>query len=324
MSPVDVILGRNASIAVAPESTEGTAVAATNALRLVSLTVDDQATRQRIPDLDTGSYGYVKARYLEQKVVNVSFEAVGYYENGRIAAMMRMCMGGTWVDTGSGPYTHTLEVGTLSSWTIRTARDTLSSTGALTEGDIIAGFKVSDFTWTLETGGLLRFQISGQAVSRTATTAPSHTLAVHDDPIVSHDSGAWAWNSANYIPRTVTVTGTNGLLGLRGHGSANITNQVRNEVRDIRVSVTRYKTNDAWIDAHIAGTESDGTVTYTSAASETLTLNAYNAIIIDPVSASLTTVGVLEETAVFHPRDDGTDPPFEVVLVNDDATAEAS
>ena len=324
MAPKDVILGRNASIGIAAETTEGTAVSAANVLRLASLTVDEQVTRVRVPDLDTGTYGVVKARYVEQIVTNVSFEAFGYYENGAVAAMIRMCIGGTWADTGAGPYTHTLAMGALKSWTIRTARDTLSSTGALTEGDIIAGFKVADYTWSIETGGLFRIQVNGQAVSRTATTAPAHSLPVHDDPIVSHDGATWDWNSVSYVPRTLTVTGNNGLLGIRGFGSAQVSNHVRNDVRDIRVSVGRYKLDDSWLDAHIAGTESDGTITFTSASSETLTMTAYNSIIIDPVPAALTTVGVVEETAVFQPRDDGSDPPFEVVLVNDDATAEAS
>ena len=129
----DVYLGRNASVGIGFETTEGTAVAATRVARLASLNLTAVSTRSRIDDLSLGTTSYLQARFLEQVEVSGSMEILCYYENGALASFLRACIGGTWSTTGgSAPYTHTLNPGAEPpAITLRTARDTLASSGAL-------------------------------------------------------------------------------------------------------------------------------------------------------------------------------------------------
>jgi hypothetical protein len=89
------------------------------------------------------------------------------------------------------------------------------------------------------------------------------------------------------------------------------------------MTVTRYKTNDNWADANTAGTESDGDITFTDGADQ-FRINLYNAQVPEAVTLAAQSVGLVEESAIFESRDDGTDPPVEFVLVNADANAEDS
>ena len=89
------------------------------------------------------------------------------------------------------------------------------------------------------------------------------------------------------------------------------------------MTVTRYKTNDNWPDAQTAGTEADGDITFTSGTDQ-FRINLNTALIPDAVAIAAQWVGLNEESAVFEGRDDGTDPPVQFILVNDDAGAEDS
>ena len=86
---------------------------------------------------------------------------------------------------------------------------------------------------------------------------------------------------------------------------------------------TRYKTSDDWADAQTAGTESDGAITFTSG-TDSFQIDLFNSLIPEGVALDAQSVGLVEESAIFEPRDDGTDPVLRFTLVNDDATAEAS
>ena len=321
----NVYLGRNASVGIGFESTEGTAVAAARVARLASLNLTAVSTRTRIDDLSLGTTSYLQARYLEQVEVSGSMEILCYYENGSLASFLRACIGGTWATTGgSAPYTHTLDPGAEPpAITLRTARDTLASSGALQKGDVIAGARVTSATLAASTPGILRLTINFVAMSSTPGAAPSHSLPAHDDPILSHEANRWRWNSVDYTARSISLDLENAVEGLRGFGSSSITGAAITGVRNARMTVTRYKTNDNWPDAQTAGTEADGDITFTSGTDQ-FRINVNSALIPDAVAIAAQSVGLNEESAVFEARDDGTDPPVQFVLVNDDATAEAS
>ena len=293
----NVYLGRNASVGIGFESTEGTAVAAARVARLASLNLTAVSTRTRIDDLSLGTTSYLQARYLEQVEVSGSMEILCYYENGSLASFLRAC--------------------------IRTARDTLASSGALQKGDVIAGARVTSATLAASTPGILRLTINFVAMSSTPGAAPSHSLPAHDDPILSHEANRWRWNSVDYTARSISLDLENAVEGLRGFGSSSITGAAITGVRNARMTVTRYKTNDNWPDAQTAGTEADGDITFTSGTDQ-FRINVNSALIPDAVAIAAQSVGLNEESAVFEARDDGTDPPVQFVLVNDDATAEAS
>ena len=319
-----VILGRNAAVGIGFESTEGTAVAAALWARLASLSLNVASTRARIDDLSLGTTSYLKARYLEQVEVSGSMEILCYYENGALASFLRACIGGTWATTGSGPYTHTLEPGAEPpAVTFRTARDTLNTTGALQRGDVIAGARITSATIAASTPGILRLSLNFVAMSSTPGSAPTPSLPSHDDPVLSHAANRWRWNSVDYTPRSISLDLENAVEGLRGFGSSSITGAAVTGIRTARMTVTRYKTNDNWADANTAGTESDGDITFTSGTDQ-LRLNLYNAQIPEAVTLAAQSVGLVEESAIFESRDDGTDPPVQFVLVNDDANAEDS
>ena len=319
-----VHLGRNAAVGIGFESTEGTAVAAARWARLASLTLNKASTRTRIDDLSLGSTSYLQARYLEQVEITGSLEIIGYYENGAITSFLRAIIGGTWATTGSGPYTHTLDPGAEPpAITLRTARDTLNTSGALQRGDVIAGARITSASISVQTPGLLRISMNFVAMSSTPGSAPTPTLPTHDDPILSHAANRWAWNSVDYTPRSITLDLENAVEGLRGFGSSSITGAAVTGVRNARMTVTRYKDSDNWADAQTAGTESDGDITFTSG-TEQFRINLYNALLPEAVTIAAQSVGLVEESAIFEAKDDGTDPPVQFVVVNDDANAEDS
>ena len=321
---MSVILGRNASVGIGFESTEGTAVAAVRTARLASLSLNVASTRARIDDLSLGGTSYLKARYLEQVEVTGSMEILCYYENGSLASFLRACIGGTWATTGAGPYTHTLAPGAEPpAITLRTARDTLNTTGALQRGDVIAGARVTSATLSAQTPGILRLAINFVAMSSTPGSAPSPSLPAHDDPVLSHAANRWRWNSVDYTPRSISLDLENAVEGLRGFGSASITGAAVTGIRNARMTVTRFKTNDNWADANTAGTESDGDITFTSGTDQ-FRIDLFNAQVPEAVTLAAQSVGLVEESAIFESRDDGTDPPVQFVLVNDDANAEDS
>lgn len=320
-----VMLGRNAAVGIGFESTEGTAVAASRFARLASLTLDVASTRTRIDDLSLGSTSFLKARFLEQVEVSGSMEVLCYYENGALGTFLAAAIGGTWSTTGgSAPYTHTLNPGAEPPpITLRTARDTLSSSGALQKGDVIAGARITSATLACQTPGILRMTINFLAMSSTPGSAPSPSLPAHDDPILSHAANRWRWNSVDYTPRSISLEIENAVEGLRGFGSASITGSAVTGIRNARMTVTRFKSNDNWPDAQTAGTESDGDITFTSGTDQ-LRINLYNAQIPESVTLAAQSVGLVEESAIFEPRDDGTDPPVQFILVNDDSDPLAS
>jgi len=319
-----VQLGRNAAVGIGFETTEGTAVAAALWARLASLSLTVVSTRSRIDDLSLGDLSYLKARYLESVEVSGSMEILCYYQGGALTSFLRACIGGTWATTGSGPYTHTLSPGAEPpAVTFRTARDTLSSTGALQRGDIIAGARVTSATLSVQSPGIARLSINFVAMSSTPGAAPTPSLADHTTPVLSHAANRWQWNSVDYTPRSIALDLENAVEGLRAFGSASITGSAVTGVRNARMTVTRYKDSDNWPDAQTAGTESDGDITFTSGTDQ-FRINLYNAQIPEAVTIAAQSVGLIEESAIFEARDDGTDPPVEFVVVNDDASAEAS
>ena len=319
-----VQLGRNAAVGIGFESTEGTAVAAALWARLASLSLTVVSTRSRIDDLSLGDLSYLKARYLESVEVSGSMEILCYYQGGALTSFLRACIGGTWATTGAGPYTHTLSPGAEPpAVTFRTARDTLSSTGALQRGDVIAGARVTSATLSVQSPGIARLSINFVAMSSTPGSAPTPSLTDHTTPVLSHAANRWQWNSVDYTPRSISLDLENAVEGLRAFGSASITGSAVTGVRNARMTVTRYKDSDNWPDAQTAGTESDGDITFT-AGTDQLRINLYNAQIPEAVTIAAQSVGLIEESAIFEARDDGTDPPVEFVVVNDDATAEAS
>ena len=319
-----VQLGRNAAVGIGFETTEGTAVAAALWARLASLSLTVVSTRSRIDDLSLGDLSYLKARYLESVEVSGSMEILCYYQGGALTSFLRACIGGTWATTGSGPYTHTLSPGAEPpAVTFRTARDTLSSTGALPRGDVIAGARVTSATLSVQTPGIARLSINFAAMSSTPGSAPTPSLTDHTTPVLSHAANRWQWNSVDYTPRSISLDLENAVEGLRAFGSASITGSAVTGVRNARMTVTRYKDSDNWPDAQTAGTESDGDITFTSGTDQ-FRINLYNAQIPEAVTIAAQSVGLIEESAIFEARDDGTDPPVEFVVVNDDATAEAS
>jgi hypothetical protein len=160
-------------------------------------------------------------------------------------------------------------------------------------------------------------------MSSTPGSAPTPSLADHTTPVLSHAANRWQWNSVDYTPRSISLDLENAVEGLRAFGSASITGSAVTGVRNARMTVTRYKDSDNWPDAQTAGTESDGDITFTSGTDQ-LRINLYNAQIPEAVTIAAQSVGLIEESAIFEARDDGTDPPVEFVVVNDDATAEAS
>jgi hypothetical protein len=319
-----VQLGRNAAVGIGFETTEGTAVAAALWARLASLSLTVVSTRSRIDDLSLGDLSYLKARYLESVEVSGSMEILCYYQGGALTSFLRACIGGTWATTGAGPYTHTLSPGAEPpAVTFRTARDTLSSTGALQRGDVIAGARVTSATLSVQSPGIARLSINFVAMSSTPGSAPTPSLTDHTTPVLSHAANRWQWNSVDYTPRSISLDLENAVEGLRAFGSASITGSAVTGVRNARMTVTRYKDSDNWPDAQTAGTESDGDITFT-AGTDQLRINLYNAQIPEAVTIAAQSVGLIEESAIFEARDDGTDPPVEFVVVNDDATAEAS
>ena len=320
-----VHLGRNAAVGIGFETTEGTAVAATRWARLASLSLNVVSTRSRIDDLSLGSTSYLKARYLEQVEVSGSLEILCYYQGGALTSFLRACIGGTWSTSGaSAPYTHTLEPGAEPpAITLRTARDTLSSSGALQRGDVIAGVRITSATISASTPGILRLSVNFLAMSSTPGAAPTPSLTDHTTPVLSHGANRWRWNSVDYTPRSISLDLENAVEGLRGFGSSSITGAAVTGIRNARMTVTRYKDSDNWPDAQTAGTESDGDITFTSGTDQ-FRLNLYNAQIPEAVTIAAQSVGLVEESAIFEARDDGTDPPVEFIVVNDDPNAEDS
>ena len=160
-------------------------------------------------------------------------------------------------------------------------------------------------------------------MSSTPGSAPSPSLPVHSTPVLYHHANRWLYNSVSYTPRNVSLALENGVEGITGQGSASITGAAVTGVRTAQATVTRFKDNDNWPDAQAAGTESDADITYTNGTDQ-FRMDLRSAVILEPVAIESTSVGLVEESAVFAGRDDGTNPIVRFVVVNGDANAEDS
>jgi len=313
-------LGRNAALGLGVESTEGTAVAAALWARLAALNISKSRPMVARPDLGVGSTGFLRRRHNEVEDVTWSATVVVQYQGMAIGLMLRAIIGGTWAaPSGSGPYTHDLSPGNSPPpLTLRSYRDNGDA------GDIVAGARVTRATISVSTPGVMTIALEG--IAMTATTggsAPTPSIAADQDPVLHHEGGTLSWNGSTYTVRSFSLVIDNAVEGLRSFGNRGIASAMVTGVRSVRATIGRYKTDDDWVDGQVANTEADAEITWTDGTSS-LTIDLNSAVIVEPVAIENSTVGLVEESAVFEPRDDGTDQPIEFTLVNGDATAEAS
>jgi len=313
-------LGRNAGIGIGVEVTPGTPVAAALWARLNSVTINKSRPLVRRERLRLATDGFGQERINLVEDVAFSYTIDAQYEQGALGLVLRTILGGTWVDTGSGPtYDHDLEPGlSLPAHTLRTYRDNGD------EGDILAGCRVSSATIEVSTPGKMTITVNGLAMSATTGgAAPTPSYGTDRDPILHHEGGTLAWNSATYTVRSLSLAIENAVEGLRSFGNRGISSAKSTGVRTARLTLGRYKENDDWHDGQIAATESTATIQFTDG-TNVFEIELNNAAIPDEVALANTTVGLVEESAVFEGRHDGTNAAIEVTLTNADATAEAS
>jgi hypothetical protein len=315
--------GRNTAFGVAVETTYGTAVSAALWLRAESWDDNPSAPTIALQALHSGRGQAGRSAVNLITDISGTLTARAHYDGGALGTLLRWGTGGTYIDSGAGPYKHDIGISdTLPSLTLRPIYGD-GVGGATATGSVIAGAKCDTFSVTF--GGpeaLVDVSATWTGATFTAGSAETPTFGT-DNAILPFSVGTIAWNSGTWTPSSLTLSVTNGTEKVRQLGAKTLTAIYQVQPRQVRVTFEVLRESDAFQTAHLATTESDLVVTVTNGV-DIFKITLYTARVVDVVPHSFGDNGLILETITVEGRDDGTDDTLLIELTNGDATGEAS
>jgi len=319
-----VYMGRGTSLGIGVEVTWGTAAARTNWLRIISASLATKEMYQDVPTLGTngGVSANSRRRFLSAAESGGDIEWIGSYDDSTIL-LVKNALGGA-TDAGAGPYTHTLKLAKDlgEGLTLELIRGELVAGTAISE--VFEGCMVNSLELSWKTGDVMRCKASIMAETSAARgAAGSPTYTTGGEPIIGWQSGDLTWNSVARKVRELTITIDNALERRPALGTTTTLRPQRSGETNVRVrAVLEILTGDALFTAHLAQTQADGSITFTSGA-KSLAIAMHQAEI-DSVSDPISSQGVLTQTVEWRCLSDGTDEGIQLTWTNASALHSAN
>lgn len=306
--------GRGAALGLGVEGTWGTFEAAGEWIRIISSDLRKVRSRQVRNHLLGQSIPNALAMYVENELVTGSFVTEAQYHE--LAFLLEWAMGAS-ATTGAGPtYTHTQTL--ASEMPFGLSLDLVRGTGGTS--DKFEGCMCSGFSLSMSAGGgpmTATYNVIGQTnTSRTSVSTP--TFSSVDAPVLYHQvDGDFTFNSVGYKLIDWTLNVDNALGPRIRYGSLNTLEPKRTGLMSVTSTVT-LEVEDALVQAHIAGTQSDYTLNLAGSSPYDMAITGHNCIVVD-VSDPVNSQGILTQTVTLRHLSDGTDHGLAIAIVNNEA-----
>ena len=303
----------------APEATWGLIPSTARAkwAGVESATMVEQEERDMVPHLWQSDDGFEQDTYSTQRVsagstsMPMRYDLLGY--------LLDACVGAVGVTTGAGPsYDH--------KWQPSASADPVSLAlevirGKSGESEVFVGSKVASWALSMAVGQPMMLEIEwlpgqSEAARGSAPTPsqPSTTLFV-----LHNHAGTLSYNGSTYEIRSFEFRVDNALTENRELGSLTTSEQSIDGMRTARMSVDFAARNSDFYTANRASTSSDAIVIFTRpTTTETLTIKGRRAQV-EPINDGITGPGVIEATAEFRCRGDGSTAAYEIAISNTQA-----
>tara|TARA_R100001463_G_scaffold8569_6_gene26059 strand:- start:543 stop:1520 length:978 start_codon:yes stop_codon:yes gene_type:complete len=308
------------------ESTAGTDPGSwTITLAALGAHLQKKQARTARQTLYQGSGGLVQSGFIDGRT-EVPWSASHYMTYKGMGLLLSLLLGDA-ATSGSGPYTHT--------WDLE--KDPKTATIGVVEGQGLGslstqrheghGCVVTSATLRAEAHGNMQLDLEGFGMSADApagaagiTVTNAAYMEVH-----GHHAGTLAWNGINYGLISLELTIPNGQVFRDALGSGGTLRPYSVNLKDVQLRVVMEKVGDAFVTGNQAGTSSDAVITFTDPVnSHTLAITIHNAIAFDTDGGRKEGFSLIQETVIFKPQQDASDTGVSVVIVNDQASAEAA
>ena len=292
-----VYLGRNTSCGFSEETTWGSPTSRTNWRPVASVSLSRKVTQVPRPDLksDAGS-AMRRGHFLSEEVCDGSASMAASYDS--IGMLLKHGLG-TLADAGSGPssYTHTytLAASPPTGLTVETVRGTSG------QSEVFEGVKVNNLTLSVAAGEAMMLDLDFIAQTGTRGSAGSPTYGSNENLILHSQAGQFAFNGANYDLKSLTLKVENSLDRRQLLGSVLTSEPVRSDFMSVTLDV-ELEAVDALSAALVAGTQSDATITFTTATDD------------------IGDAGIVSMSCSFVCESDGTDEGLSILVTNSDAS----
>ena len=308
--------GRNAFLNVAStvESTYGDGTGTFDVYnRIFSCTLKRVEERVQTSVLTTTDGGFARGQFKVNTMASGTIEVPLQYEG--IGVWLKYALGSATTSGSGAPYTHQYAADTtdLPTFGIKFQR----GSGKMEQ---FKGCMVQSMTLSVNAGEEAR--LSCEIIAQTSNArAAAITPTFGDGEQVYHfQAGKMNFNSVNYDLYNFELSLDNKLETRYVLGSTLTASPDVNDIREATLTVTCGLEDQLLYDAHLDGTSSDLTFTFTDGADE-FQVYLYNAVCME-YSDDITTAGRLERTATFKGFADAVQPgAIKIIVVNQDSSA---
>lgn len=314
-------LGHGSALGAGQETTYGTAATITNYLRIVSWGLKRTISRVPRPHLGTTSAASLNRRqhYTESDEAGGPVEFLLAYDD---TSLMMLAHGlGAAATTGSGPYTHTLTLG-RHPITVDTNKKALTLEGILgNSGDSekFEGCVITRTEITGSAGGVIT--VRQEVIAETSggqAAASSPTFSSNGEEVLHSHGGSLTFNGTTDSIREFTITIDHKLSRRMFLGSTLTQQPQPSDFTEVTFRFVREYTDDNRHDEFVAGTQGDGTMSFTGTGNNALAVTLQNMFVTD-CSESVNTAGVIVQTVEGRCESDGTDEGLKLVFTNDNS-----
>lgn len=317
-------LGFGGTWFIAQEATWGTAAARTNAIRMNSVGLIRNITRELVPHL--GDIGQVstnpKHDFVKDDMAGGPGQFCLAYDDSSLMLLRHMF--GTVADSGA-PSTYTHLFSLASALPVGLTIEQINGTpGTVLTNmtEVFEGCRIASWSLGCEAGGLLTADV--EVIAQTSggiVAAGSPTLPGAPEYIKHNHAGAFTFNSVVRPFRSFKLNVSRGMQRNQEMGS-NFTSEPFETQLDVMLEVTTLWQQSNWYSEYLAGTQADGTLTFTGSTSPNSCALTFQGGKINSVKRAVSAKGAILETIsmrLFADAASGSDQGVTLSMVNDNA-----
>lgn len=319
-------LGFGAAVMIGQETTWGTAVARTNAVRITDWGVKRNISKVSRPHLGTTSAVSMNRRqfFIESDEAGGPFSYLAAYDDSTVMLMAHAL--GAAATTGTGPYVHTLTLGKFP-YTIDTNKVGLTLEGLQGdsgESEVFEGclFTRTEFSLSAAEVATITHEVIAET-SGGLVAAGTPTFSSNGEEILHSHGGDFTFNSTvdKFFDMTITIDQN---LTRRQKVSSAVTQQPYPAgFISVTGSITIEYDRDDRHDEYLADTRGDAVITLTGTGNNQLVITLQNIVITD-VGMPINSAGIIRQTVEFTAFSDGTDEGVKFAFTNDNSTFTAN
>lgn len=311
-------VGRGGAIGAGEESSWGSEASRTKWWPVESNDLERALRREPVAVL-VGASGAATRRehYAAEEMSEGTIRLPWSYQD--MGLLLKHALGSSSSGTPSGgltAHTYSLAASLPAGLTLESVRG--NNSGGAEE---FYGGKINLLRLSCEANGYMVGEIG--VMAKTGGTRASGSSPTYATPyrILHSHAGQMGFNSANYRLRRFTLTVDNKLAKVNELGSLYTAEPERGDYTEILFEAELHYTGDALYTAHLAGTESDLTLTFTDPVNNyVFAITVHNAVIHE-CAAPVNGVGLLTQRVVFRGYTDGTNHGVSIVVTNSQSTA---